>query len=77
MHGLTKQRRAGNRTDIAALLIALDHHHIRVSGAGRRTKVPEERTRGPQVVSYGVFGCPAIRMAVSRPLEGVRHGPDG
>ena len=28
---------------------------LRVSGADRRTKVPEERTRGPRALRYGVF----------------------
>jgi hypothetical protein len=41
--------------NVLTLLICLDDPHIRVSDAGRRTKVPEERTRGVQSRSYGDF----------------------
>ena len=42
--------------NVDVMPFVVDHPHIRVSGAGRRTKVPEERTRGPQAGSYGDFG---------------------
>jgi hypothetical protein len=36
---------------------------VKSSGAGRRTKVPEERTRGPQALRYGDFDfSPMSRM---------------
>ena len=39
---------------------------LRVSGAARRTKVFEERTRGPQTMVYGYF-CFRLSLARSRP----------
>ena len=33
--------------NVDVMPFVVDHPHIRVSGAGRRTKVPEEGTRGP------------------------------
>src|SRR3954454_19477158 len=85
MHGLTKQGRAGNRTDIAALLIALDHHHIRVSDAGhdnpccrtrgRRPKASREGTRGEEFCGgalYGDFGI--ADGSAARRREGREEG---
>ena len=58
---------------VATLLICLDYPHIRVSGAARRTKVSEERTRVPQTRVYGYF-CFLLSVAKSRPAVGAAGG---
>jgi hypothetical protein len=55
--------------NVATLLICLDNSHIRVSDAARRTKVSEERIRGPQTMVYGYF-CFRLSVAQSRPAVG-------
>ena len=39
--------------NVDVMPFVVDHPHIRVSGAGRRTKVPEERTRVPRATAWG------------------------
>src|SRR5579859_4819086 len=46
----------------------------RVSGAVSRTKVSEERTRGPRMMVYGYF-CLRLRVGSARPAAG-RAGRD-
>ena len=52
--------------NVDVMPFVVDHPHIRVSGAGRRTKVPEEGTRGPQCDGYGDFDL-RLRSAMARP----------
>lgn len=39
--------------NVDVMPFVVDHPHIRVSGAGRRTKVSHAGTRGPQTITYG------------------------
>ena len=40
--------------NVDVMPFVVDHPHIRVSGAGRRTKVLDEGTRGPQTMAMGI-----------------------
>lgn len=56
-------------TNVDVIPFVVDHPHIRVSGAGRRTKVPEEGTRGPQATAMGISGFRQM-SAMARPPSG-------